>query len=496
LACGRLRLRGMCHRCLVRFGKGSWIIAVCAVAVAAVGGGLDAIETAREVNQKVLLVVDYAETRTKLDAMLAKIAGPPDGPEMRVLLLARSAGEWWRQLISCCDKPTRAPLNAAEPMTIGPVSETSRQSEVFREALVAFAGRLLDTCPDAEDPLDDPGAPVLVVHVAALLVVLNLVSAGAATEAPRTAGEALAELLEHEAKYWHQSQAALRLGLDTELQRRAVAAGCLVGADDEAAADMLLAAIPGLGDSSLKRGEVARWLHDLYPVPQSAEAEEEWIGPLQPDRVAEELVVSVLRERPDLIPLLFGRLKGRRAARALTVLARHAMADPAADPVALGQIDVALRSDLERLAVPAVTVAVGTNPDVGRLIKNALISEAMPVDVLELMAEALPYPSRALAETAVVVYQQLTEGSAGSTEKDARYLNELSNRLSRLGRREESLTAIERAVSLYRLYRVLAETGSALDPSLIASVLDELADLLTSLKGEPEADGGTRDRSG
>jgi hypothetical protein len=58
----------------------------------------EAITALRAVNRgRALLVVDYAETRVGLKQMLTALAGDQaDG--VRVLLLARSAGDWWDQL--------------------------------------------------------------------------------------------------------------------------------------------------------------------------------------------------------------------------------------------------------------------------------------------------------------------------------------------------------------------------------------------------------------
>ena len=50
--------------------------------------------------QPSLLVVDYAETRSGLANMVNGLAADQDGPDVRVLLLARSAGEWWQQLLA------------------------------------------------------------------------------------------------------------------------------------------------------------------------------------------------------------------------------------------------------------------------------------------------------------------------------------------------------------------------------------------------------------
>jgi tetratricopeptide (TPR) repeat protein len=440
----------------------------------------EAAGMARDAGEPVLLVVDYAETRAGLPELLAEVTSDADGPNMRVLLLARSAGEWWQQLISSSEYRPSELLAAVRPITLGPVSGRSGQPEVFRQALAAFAGKLGAECPDAEIMLADPHAIVLVIHAAALLAVLDHSSAGRAAGAPGTKAAALAGLLRHEARYWQHSQAARGLGLDVDVARRVVAAGCLVGADDQVSAIDLLAAVADLADPA-RRGKVARWLHDLYPVPQTIAGEQEWIGSLQPDLIAEQLVVRVLAQHPELMPALFRELTGKRATRALTVLARAALADP----VAGHQLDVAFTSDLEHLAVPALAVAVETNPAVGDRIRNALASSMPSAEVLERIADALPYPSFTLAETAAVVLQQLAEESAGDTEKHAHWLVGLGNWLPDLGRREEALAAVEEAVTAYR---PLAEARpDAFLPDLAMS-LNNLADILAALKREPEAD--------
>ena len=171
----------------------------------------------------------------------------------------------------------------------------------------------------------------------------------------------LEALLRHEARYWARSAAGRGLDLDLSVLRLAVAVGCLIGADSETAAGALLSRIPDL-DSAERRGRVARWLHDLYPVTHEDDAQErEWLGPLRPDRLAEQLVTSELASRPELIAPLFTGLGEARAARALTVLARAALTQDRA----VGLLRSALAADLDHLAVPALSVAVETNPVAG-----------------------------------------------------------------------------------------------------------------------------------
>ena len=134
-----------------------------------------------------------------------------------------------------------------------------------------------------------------------------------------------------------------------------------------------MACLPDLADSGERRGQVARWLHDLYPENRPREAGPgEWIGPLRPDLVAEHLVVSELSAHQDLIPGLFAGLAEDRAARALTVLARAALTQPAA----LGLLRDALTAHAEQLAVPAMSVAVETNPAVGELLSRSTPHQA------------------------------------------------------------------------------------------------------------------------
>jgi hypothetical protein len=70
-----------------------------------------------------LLVVDYAETRVGLRQMLAALASE-QGEGVRVLLLARSAGDWWEQ------------LGAAQP-AVWDLVQAAKAAELALPAVVA-----------------------------------------------------------------------------------------------------------------------------------------------------------------------------------------------------------------------------------------------------------------------------------------------------------------------------------------------------------------------
>ena len=101
------------------------------------------------------------------------MAADQDGPDLRVLLLARSAGEWWQQLLANAEERTAALLEASAPLTLGPVRAAGGPQEVFDDAVAAFAREMGIGRPDARLALSDPDPVVLVVHAAALLAVVD-----------------------------------------------------------------------------------------------------------------------------------------------------------------------------------------------------------------------------------------------------------------------------------------------------------------------------------
>jgi tetratricopeptide (TPR) repeat protein len=442
------------------------------------GATVDAAEAARDSGEPGLIVVDYAETRADLTDLLAAVFANQSGPLVRVLLLARSTGEWWQRLINSTGERV-ARLLTQPPILLGPISVDGGPSALFDEALTAFANKLEFARPDVELMLIGRDPVVLVVHAAALLAVLDHAQENDGDPA-RSAAEVMDGLLSHEGRYWAQSAAARRLDLDVAVQRLAVAVGCLIGADSEITATNLMLRVPDLADSAERRGRVARWLHDLYPetIPDNA-ATREWIGPLRPDPVAERLILTELSERPELIPGLFTELSSDQAIRALTVLARAAVRTQAG----LGLIRSALASDLEHLAVPAISVAIATNLILGDLLNEALNRQPVSPDVLARLAHAAPHPSFALAPLAATVLTQLVDQSSDIGQRAGRLLD-LATWLADLGRWDEGLAAIEEAVAIRR--RQVETSPDAFLPDLALSLNNRTA-ILGTLKRWDEA---------
>ena len=241
------------------------------------------------------------------------VAADPGGPGLRVVLLARSAGEWWQQLINGADHRLAELLSAAPPVMLGPLTAGWARREEFERAVTKFAARLGVARPAAELTVTEPDAVILAVHAAALLAVLDHSAParrapvpGRRQRQPRPAvctrkggggrpPTCLRDCCGMKPRTGRKPPTTRGLSLDPSAQRRAVAAACLIGADSEGRAAALVARLPGLADPAERRGEVARWLHELYPVGPTAEGEAaEWLGSLRPDLVAEQLVADVL----------------------------------------------------------------------------------------------------------------------------------------------------------------------------------------------------------
>ncbi len=251
--------------------------------------------------------------------------------------------------------------------------------------------------------------------------------------------------------------------------RLAVAVVCLIGADSQTSAAGMLARVPDLKDSAERRGQVARWLHDLYPTPRADDAPGgEWLGPLRPDRLAERLVVDELAGRPELVAPWFTGLDEGRSARALTVLARAALTQEQAIPL----LGAALSADLDQLAVPALSVAMETNPVLGEQLAQIIGSQPVSRQTLEKIAASSPYPSLALAAPAAVALQLLADGASEGSDR-ARTLVDLSRRLADLGRREEALASIEKAITIYR--QLARDQPDKFLPHLAASLNNQSA---------------------
>lgn len=204
-----------------------------------------AVQAARAVTPgRVLLVVDYAETRAGLSALLEAVLADP-GPT-RVLLLARSLGEWWERLAEQSPPAIARLLGEAPPIELGPLLAGDRPDTALAETAVPYFADALNTPPPGDVAFQLPvgPVPVLVLHAAALVAVLRSAAAGPGLDPVVVTAEVLDELLEHEARYWRRTATAAGLASDGRILKPVVAAAALLGASDLGEAAELADRVP------------------------------------------------------------------------------------------------------------------------------------------------------------------------------------------------------------------------------------------------------------
>ncbi|MEU5187218.1 tetratricopeptide repeat protein [Streptomyces klenkii] len=452
----------------------------------------------RHAVKPLLVVVDYAETRTgQLAALVEAAAGHPGGTPVKVLLLARTDGDWWTHAKTATSLAEDY-LDSAPSIRLAPLEEDpGLRAEAYRTAARALAGALpgvhgLDehdwrTAANAlpTPQLDHAGfANALTLQMTALADLLD-------TTAPARAVLELAEraegvedrLLGHERRYWRHSADThgLTPGLSLRTLEGVLAAAHLVNAADREQADLTWLRLPALADQARdRRDTVTAWVAALYPATVPGRP---W-GALQPDRLAERHIGRVLDTDPALAALLLDAADDAQTAQLLTIYSRAA-----AHPVFDSRLDAHLTSlctrHRHRLAPHIIATAVRTDrpqPLIAALDTLAADPTA-EVDDLIPLHDQLPHSSRRLARTAVCLAQTLTGRYRLMAEANpdtylpylAVSLNNLSVRLGAVGRWAEGLTAIEEAV---RIRRTLAENNpDAYLPDLAASLNNLSADL-------------------
>ncbi|MCT9081980.1 tetratricopeptide repeat protein [Streptomyces fulvoviolaceus] len=446
------------------------------------------LQALTEVDQRMLLVMDYAETSPELVGNVLETLEARGGHRpVRMVLIARSAGEWWEQLPGATPRSAGV-LSGARTMELHDVATTpTERARMYREAVQALAGRLpalkelteydrVDWASIAHAVLARPhgeftNGSALHLHMRALLDLLTAADRQLTTgraqprretrTRPSPEPDVQAELLGHERRYWKRTAGSWPKleGVDQGALGDAVAVATLTRAVDPHRAAELLSLLPDLPD---ERGSAAaEWLHELYPPVEGS-----YWGALEPDLLGEYQVALRARDNSLLLPGLLPRLRGREAERALTVLARAAAQAGCPCPDLAGQVAELIVRHPEALAVPAIVVA-GRSENPGFLLDalRRLVGRSdLPYDLLETLHAAVPDRSRLLGEQALGIAEQLVRvhrrraGLAGGlalaparVRADlARTEHNLAVRLSSVRRWTEAVECGGRAVRLYR----------------------------------------------
>ncbi|MEU5197757.1 hypothetical protein AB0G86_27565 [Streptomyces scabiei] len=411
-----------------------------------------------------LLVLDYAEARTGQVRSLSEMlrhetahAGP-GRPPVRILLLARKAGEWWSATVRYA-RALGLPEDGCDTFALTVLDpspeERGKAARLTAHGLAAGlrrqrsgAGPLGAPLPDVTD---DRFAAALNLQMAVLVAQLQHLD-----PVPVTGGEPdEVILLLHEYKHWQRTVAQFGLeGLSDRELALMVAAATLCGADDMAEAVDTLCRLPREeGGASADPAAAARWLAGLYP------SDGRYWGALQPDRLGEFLVGSVLAGERQLLDRLLPAAGRRQVESALHVLSR---AVPHQAPVAELLHEVVTRhpAQLAPAAVRTATEVAEPAPLCEALDAVLEELERLPGDDTALageLYEAVPFPTLALDQWAADLAGLLArrargtptgETAMGETAELAGRLHRYAMRLAEVDRAEAALAAIEEAIAL------------------------------------------------
>ena len=439
-----------------------------------------------------LIVADYANVSVEALRVwlkeLSENAGGRQANPLRILLLEReaeAAGGWLRSLLddSYSGAGVRDLFDPLEPMPLRALDSAADRRAVLQAAM----DRAAAYCKRAPPRLPAPGAnarldkqledPAWRDPLYLMMAALVSVHCGI-LEALFLSRTDLATRLARREKERFDSYAPASCGppcrgLLSQLAASATMCGglpkatALVAAEKECAARRL--EYPG-GVGSLA-ADVARAL----PHPEGG------IAAITPDIVAEAFVLEVLCAEPtaqqaDAVLRAAAVAAGNVTAvvvRTVQDFTGGAEASPSAAQVAAERAKAVAPMDwLEAL------VRTGAADDLGLLLA---VESALPHQTLVLREKAVEIDSLLLER----LQGKVDAGSSEALQSEvARLLNNLSVRMSALGRREEALSKAEEAV---RLYEQLARARpDAFLPDLATS-LNNLANMLSDLGRREEA---------
>lgn len=153
----------------------------------------------QDADSKYVLVIDYAETRTnEFIKILSRSLAGPGCVKIKILLLARSGGDWWDQLPSRNSKCEEflSGEGCTGPFPVPALyAKDGHRAVACRAATMLFAGRLGLPCPASDpDVSEDHFANPLFLQMAALMNVLG--------ERARSEEGLPRSLINHERRYW------------------------------------------------------------------------------------------------------------------------------------------------------------------------------------------------------------------------------------------------------------------------------------------------------
>ena len=468
-------------------------------------------------DEGLLIVLDYAEGRQDEVRQIAeRLSAQPEGDTrpIRLVLLARSAGEWWTTLHDDTPEVQRVFRGTGSNPDVAalPALSTGQQRvNLFQESLKAFApllgaqGYTLPADELAREPRRRIESGLGYTRPLAIQMEALLWLASAAPEAGATGvDELLRRVLGLERNHWKKLIGALDEERTRDMARGVAQVTAVQGVPSPASTERLLMAddfYKGHRTARVAVDPVVRNLYRVYGKPDGG------VSQLEPDLIGEHHVATVgdielidgcvrwIEAEPDDV-----RAKRRRDL--LTVLQRATQPEHGikANDRALTLLDHLVSTHAKALAAELVAVMVDTpgalanrvNRQVETLDDESLdaINTELPIQSLLLMDLSLHVAMRRahLARERLAVTDAAEDATAD--QRDAA-LNRLAANadtlaicLSNLGRREEALAASQEAVDIRR--RLAQTRPDAFLPDLATS-LNNLGGHLSNLGRREEA---------
>ncbi|MFJ9566882.1 TIR domain-containing protein [Streptomyces fuscichromogenes] len=377
-----------------------------------------------EIGSPCLVVLDDAEARpAQVRAALRSLAAAPEAPA-RLLLLARSGGDWLDDLRDDTDDAVADLVDRVVPLALAPLRPVE---EDFATACGAFARRLGLPLPCLS--ADRPETPTLLELQAAALA--HVLSPDMPLDRP------LRRILGLERAYWRKAGAAIGLPVPSDrVLTEVMATVTLFGADSEPEVDGLLTSLRAFRGAPVHAVDSCLdLLRTVLPGPAP-------LNPMQPEQLAQELVAEFLACDYRLAGCLDG-VSDEQVRRALRNLGRCLERHPRIS----GPVEDFLAAAPGRLLPLALTV-LPSLPRPQPLV--AAMSGALgrtPQDELLAVVDALPLRSDPLARLAVDATERAL-GARGADANDfttARLARRLSVRLTYLGERPADAVAAARS---------------------------------------------------
>jgi tetratricopeptide (TPR) repeat protein len=411
-------------------------------------------------DQPTLLIIDYAAAQYKPLATalraLVTTEKPPTAPPLRILLLERYGDQnstWWRELFGGGDALAEEVgdlLHAAAPLRLEPLGAEARFA-VFAQAFQAAT----PTPAPARSPTWDEtlarlslGGDPLFLAMAGLVLARQGVGVLADLTSDKLAFKLAKQELQRVEKHWRA--AGLPLVDEASLPAHLTAFATLCGGLSAESAHRVIAEESAALYQAIPEKTTATAFAALRSALPDATG---GIARIEPDILGEAIVIQAFDRLQD-----GGLAALKRAATTAQTSVFQTIIRTCQDFLIRGE-----KRPLRWLQALKAAAA-----DFGTLIE---LSDAMPHETLELreiaaeMAEAIVGYCRALP-------------MPDSAPLLASALNNLSNRLSALGQRENALAAVQEAVDLYR---ALAAARSNAFTADLASALHNLSNRLSDL---------------